>query len=74
MIINLKHDTLISFRPRRLSFWEKTELRKILDKFLNDKIIRQSTFSYVSPIVLTKKKNGELKGYALISERLIRFV
>lgn len=23
MIINLKHDTLISFRPRRLSFWEK---------------------------------------------------
>jgi len=61
MNINLTHDRLISFRPRRLSFADKEKLKQILDKLLQEKIIRSSNTPYAFPIVLVRKKDGELR-------------
>jgi len=41
MTINLTHDRPISFRPRRLSFADKGKLSQILDKLLQEQIIRR---------------------------------
>ncbi|XP_011874435.1 PREDICTED: uncharacterized protein LOC105565665, partial [Vollenhovia emeryi] len=48
-------------KPRKLSFYEKGKLREILDELIAKGIIRESTSEYASPIVLTKKKNGETR-------------
>jgi hypothetical protein len=61
MIIQLKSDKQFYFRPRRLSFYEKECLQKILDNMLSKKIIRLSKSEYSSPIVLVKKKNGDYR-------------
>ena len=61
MIINLKHEQPISFRPRRLSFSDKEKLRAILDELIEKCIIRPSNSPYASPIVLVRKKTGELR-------------
>lgn len=60
MVITLKHDVSISYRPRRLAFVEKEKLQVILDNLLEKKMIRPSTSLYASPIVLNKK-NGNLQ-------------
>lgn len=59
--IILKNDKQFYFRPRRLSFFEKGCLQKMLDDMLNKGIIRRSNSEYSSPIVLVKKKNGDLR-------------
>jgi hypothetical protein len=61
MVIQLKNDQPIYFRPRRLSLSEKETLRKILDGLLEKGIIRPSNSPYASKIVLVKKKNGETR-------------
>lgn len=47
--------------PRRLSYTEKNELQKIIDEYLSKGFIRPSESEFVSPIVLVKKKTGELR-------------
>lgn len=59
--IRLEHDTPFTFRPRRLSFSEKADVRKIVQSLLEDGIIRSSDSPYSSPIVLVKKKNGDTR-------------
>lgn len=54
-MVNLMHDRPISFRPRRLSFADKKKLKQILDKLLQEKIIRPSDSPYAFPIVLVRK-------------------
>ncbi|XP_076660149.1 uncharacterized protein LOC143363456 [Halictus rubicundus] len=61
MKLTLTSDKPFSFSPRRLSYDEKNKLRGILDGLLETGIIRESTSEYASPIVLTKKKNGEIR-------------
>ncbi|XP_076301534.1 uncharacterized protein LOC143219409 [Lasioglossum baleicum] len=61
MKLTLTNDKPFSFSPRRLSYDEKNKLRCILDGLLERGIIRESTSEYASPIVLTKKKNGEIR-------------
>lgn len=61
MKIVVKHDQPFSFRPRRLSFYEKNELLKIINDLKINDIIRDSDSPYSSPIVLVKKKNGKLR-------------
>jgi len=46
---------------RRLSQSEKKEVDSQLKIWLADDIIRFSNSDYASPIVLVKKKNGEIK-------------
>lgn len=60
-VLNLKTDQPIQFGPRRISYVDKAKLREILDNLLKKGIIRESTSEYASPIVLTHKKNGEIR-------------
>lgn len=59
--IILKSTQPVQYGPRRLSFVEKENLRKILDGLLERGIIRSSNSEYASPIVLVKKKTGDLR-------------
>lgn len=47
------------FHPRKLSYYEKTQVDKIINEIIKDKIIQRSCSSYSSPIVLVKKKTGD---------------
>ncbi|CAK9834267.1 Transposon Ty3-I Gag-Pol polyprotein [Anthophora retusa] len=60
MVIMLKYEQPIIFKPRRLAFADKEKLCSILDELLKDSIIHPSNSSYASPIVLVRKKTGEL--------------
>ncbi|XP_046740532.1 uncharacterized protein LOC124407965 [Diprion similis] len=56
--------TLTSDKPlyfSRLAFTEKEQLKKILDKLLENGTIRPSESPYASPIVLVKKSNREFR-------------
>lgn len=57
----LKDNKPIQFRPRRLSLIEKEKVDYILNNLLERKIIRKSTLEYASPIVLTRKKTGDIR-------------
>ncbi|XP_036332219.1 obscurin [Rhagoletis pomonella] len=61
--------------PRRLSYSEKSELQKLLDEYLEKNIIRPSESEFVSPIVLVRKKTGDLRirfirDYSIIAKPL----
>lgn len=61
MTICVKHDQPISCRARRLAYTDKIKLRIILDDLIKEGVIRESISPYTSPIVLTKKKDGNLR-------------
>ncbi|XP_065354978.1 uncharacterized protein LOC135949365 [Calliphora vicina] len=61
MNIKLTSDTPFHFLPRRLSYYERGELRNITDKLVENNIIRPSESPYASAVVLVKKKNGEIR-------------
>ncbi|XP_078051678.1 uncharacterized protein LOC144477812 [Augochlora pura] len=65
MVISVKTEQPISFRPRRLSFADKEKLQNILDELLDRNIIRPSNSPCASPVVLVRKKL-ETYGYAKI--------
>lgn len=56
-------DTTKPFRApaSRLSYYEKAEVRKTLDRLLGAGIIRTSKSPYASVVVLVKKKTGEIR-------------
>lgn len=61
MKLNLNHEIPFYFSPRRLSWAEKIELRKILDDLLAKNIIRPSSSPYASQVVLVPKKDKSLR-------------
>ncbi|XP_055309423.1 uncharacterized protein LOC129573155, partial [Sitodiplosis mosellana] len=61
MKIKLTSDAPVYSSPRRLSFKEKAEVQKTIDDLLARGIIRHSESPYASPIVLVRKKNGDLR-------------
>jgi hypothetical protein len=58
MKICLRHEQPFYFSPRRLSYNEKAEVKKIIDENLSKGIIRPNNSPYSSPIVLVRKKDG----------------
>jgi len=73
--IELKDPSVFYFNPRRLSYFEKNKLQDIIDNLLKNKIIRSSCSEFSSPIVLVKKKNGELRlciDYRELNKRTVR--
>ncbi|XP_077270869.1 uncharacterized protein LOC143902051 [Temnothorax americanus] len=75
--LTLKFDNVKSFHfsPRRLSYSEKEQLRKILDKLLAKGVIRPSNSEYASPVVLVRKKNGEYRmciDYRTLNKYILR--
>lgn len=61
MMIRLNSDVPIYSAPRRLSFREKQEVNEMVRDLIERGIIRPSDSPYASPIVLVKKKSGEMR-------------
>lgn len=59
--IQLTDDIPVVFRPRRLAYSERIQVKKIIEDMLKEGIIRESSSPYASPIVLVQKKNGSLR-------------
>ena len=56
--------------PRRLSYSEKSQVAEILDKWLENAVIRPSKCEYALPIVLVERK-WVMLGFALVIEHSI---
>jgi len=61
MKLRLEDSKPFSCLPRRLAYTEKVKLQVILDEYLSEGMIRPSISEYASPIVLVKKKSGDLR-------------
>lgn len=61
MKLVLKHDQPISYRARRISYSDREKLKIIIDDLLKEGVIRPSRSPYSSPIVLVRKKTGDMK-------------
>lgn len=61
MAINLQNNDPVVYRPYRLAVKEKEQVRTMVSELLENDIVRPSTSSYASPVVLVKKKNGEFR-------------
>lgn len=61
MEINLKDSEPVSYRPYRLPYCEREKVREMVSELLDCGIIQPSTSSYSSPIVLVKKKTGDVR-------------
>lgn len=75
MHLTLKSEQPFFTRPRRLFFEERNALNLIINDLLEKGIIRESSSSYCSSIVLTKKKTGEYRlciDYRTLNKTLIR--
>ena len=45
-------------RPQRYPYYQKNEIEKIIEEMLEAEIIRPSTSTYSSLVILVKKKDG----------------
>lgn len=61
MSIHLMDNSPVVYRPYRLSYNERKVVRNIVDDLLKNEIVRESDSPYSSPILLVKKKNGEMR-------------
>ena len=59
--IKLTDDRPVNLPYRRVMPCQITEVKQMLQDLLNRNIIRRSASSYASPVVLVKKKNGQLR-------------
>lgn len=75
MNIKLKDSTPVAYRPRRLAYEERIQLKKNITKLLQDGVIRESHSDYASPVVLVKKKNGDVRmcvDYRDLNQRVLK--
>ncbi|XP_028173660.1 uncharacterized protein LOC114362443 [Ostrinia furnacalis] len=61
MVIQLKDSDPVVYRPYRLSFSERRKVQDMIDEMVDCGIVRHSSSPYASPIVLIKKKTGDLR-------------
>ncbi|KAL0828840.1 hypothetical protein ABMA28_003751 [Loxostege sticticalis] len=61
MKIILQDDLPVVYRPYRLAIKEKEKVREMVTELLDNDIIRPSTSPYASPIVLVRKKSGDIR-------------
>lgn len=59
MKIELENSDPVVYRPYRLSYGERSQVREMVQEMLDTGIVRESSSPYASPIVLVKKKTGE---------------
>lgn len=73
--ITLKDDIPVAQRPRRISPKEQDEVDKQVKEWLEQGVIRVSFSEYTSPIVLVRKKNGNIRicvDYRLINRKMLK--
>jgi len=63
----LNNEKPFHYKPRRLSYAEKEKVQEILDELIKNEIIRPSQSEFASPIVLVRKKTGNID-YVLTTE------
>ncbi|PZC75624.1 hypothetical protein B5X24_HaOG205900 [Helicoverpa armigera] len=61
MKIELDSKRPVVYRPYRLSHHEREKVRGMVDEMLQANIIRESVSNYASPIILVRKKDGNLR-------------
>jgi len=61
MKLVLKDDKPIVYRPYRLSYYERERVRNMVDELKNANIVEDSNSEYASPILLVKKKTGDVR-------------
>lgn len=59
MTIDLNDDKPVVYRPYRLSYAEREQVRVIIEELLQNDIIQESDSEFASPILMVKKKTGE---------------
>ncbi|KAG6439713.1 hypothetical protein O3G_MSEX001014 [Manduca sexta] len=59
MTIMLKDNTPVVYRPYRLAYSERENVKGMIQDMLDNGIIVESTSSYASPIILVQKKTGD---------------
>lgn len=75
LTIQIKDTTPVAYRPRPLAYSERQKLKEIIKQQLQDGVIQNSQSEYASPIVLVKKRNGELRlcvDYRDLNRRVIK--
>lgn len=61
MKLNLKDEQPVVYRPYRLSFHERQKVRELIEGLKGADIVEDSSSPYASPIVLVKKKTGDIR-------------
>lgn len=61
MDIELTSDTLIYYKPYRLSYSERKQVQEMIEELKAAGIVGDSTSPYGFPILLVRKKNGEIR-------------
>lgn len=59
--IELTSDSGVTYRPYRLSYAEREKVREMVQELKENNIIRESNSPFASPILLVRKKNGEIR-------------
>lgn len=75
MRIVLQDDAPVFQNPRRLSAEQKKQVNGIIDKWMDDGIVRPSVSDFASPIVLVTKKNGQPRlcvDYRALNKKIIK--
>lgn len=61
--IELNDSMPVYYKPYRLSYAERNQVRGLVDELKEGGRIRESDSPYASPILLVRKKNGEIRMY-----------
>lgn len=75
LTIAIKDTTPVAYRPRPLAHSERQKLKDIVKQQIEDGVIQPSQSEYASPIVLVKKKNGDLRlcvDYRDLNQRVVK--
>ncbi|CAG9138002.1 unnamed protein product [Plutella xylostella] len=61
MNIDLSSNKPVVYRPYRLSHKEREKVREMVDEMIEADVIRESVSEYASPVILVRKKDGNLR-------------
>ncbi|CAH2216929.1 jg27676, partial [Pararge aegeria aegeria] len=59
MTIELEDSEPVVYRPYRMSYSERCQVRDMVQEMIESGIVRESSSPYASPVVLVKKKTGD---------------